>query len=225
MKRLRWFNVFLLMLILVVSFSDKMGVLFHRMGACIMMRAGLWTEILCYFYNFPKALDYGLQNQVFLAVLGGICHLWCRCRDCNTVSKIIVNGLWAKEMALAMGLEMNRAYRKLLYNGTTVPIADYFGYTDESGRQFPYQYSDAYFVVSDYAVHRYYRLLYLYFYDKKLDALDAQEKNEEPFRTRMLCLLLLIRDSADCFIVCIVLFAVFPFIKYATDLMAGRSIT
>lgn len=51
-----------------------------------------------------------------------------------TVSKIIVKWFKGKEMALAMGLEMATArIGTTLAMVLTVPLADFFGYTDESG--------------------------------------------------------------------------------------------
>ncbi len=106
---------------------------------------------------------FGFKTQVTLAALGyAIFGVGVEIAGI-TVSKIIVKWFKGKEMALAMGLEMATArIGTTLAMVMTVPLADFFGYTDEGGA-FPYQYSCSYFVLSHNVVCRYNRLLHLYF--------------------------------------------------------------
>lgn len=77
---------------------------------------------------------FGFKTQVTLAALGyAIFGVGVEIAGI-TVSKIIVKWFKGKEMALAMGLEMATArIGTTLAMVLTVPLADFFGSTDESG--------------------------------------------------------------------------------------------
>ena len=92
-----------------------------------------------------------------------------------TVSKIIVKWFKGKEMALAMGLEMATArIGTTLAMVLTVPLADFFGSTDESGTFHTNIPAPILFCLIMLCVGTIAFFLYT-FYDKKLDAsLDAE---------------------------------------------------
>ena len=221
-----WFNVFLLMLIFGGIILDKMGVRFTGMGACILMVLGCGLKYYAISTTFPEgALIMGFKTQVFLAALGyAIFGVGVEIAGI-TVSKIIVKWFKGKEMALAMGLEMATArIGTTLAMVLTVPIADYFGYTDESGSfhtniPMPILLCLIMLCIGTIA-------FFIYtFYDKKLDAsLDAQgEEPEEPFRMKDVMLIVTNKGFWLIALLCVLFYsAVFPFIKYATDLMVQK---
>ena len=130
-----WFNVFLLMLIFGGIILDKMGVRFTGMGACLLMVFGCGLKYYAISTTFPEgAMLFGFKTQVTLAALGyAIFGVGVEIAGI-TVSKIIVKWFKGKEMALAMGLEMATArIGTTLAMVLTVPLADFFGSTDESG--------------------------------------------------------------------------------------------
>ena len=148
-----WFNVFLLMLIFGGIILDKMGVRFHRNGSLFVDGVRLRIEILCYFYYFPGRCNaFRIQDAGHTGCLG-ICYFWCRSRDCgyHCFEDYCESGLRVRKWRLAMGLEMATArIGTTLAMVLTVPLADFFGYTDE-GRCIPYQYSRSDSVLSRHA--------------------------------------------------------------------------
>ena len=124
----------------------------------------LWIEILCYFYYFPgRCHAFRIQMQVTLAALGyAIFGVGVEIAGI-TVSKIIVKWFKGKEMGVGYGTWKWQPH----VSGTTlamvltVPLADFFGSTDESA--FPYQYSCSDLFCLCYVVRRYDCFFHLYF--------------------------------------------------------------
>lgn len=216
-----WFNVFLLMLIFGGIILDKMGVRFTGRMASIIMVIG--TSIK-YWAISTHSLDgltlLGMKAQVVVAGLGfatfgvgvevaGI-----------TVSKIIVKWFKGKEMALAMGLEMATArIGTTLAMATSIPLAEAL-----NGVSKPVLVCLIMLVIGMIAFFLYTIM------DKKLDDSIAAEisrsgnsTEEESFRVSDIWLILRNRGWWYIAILCVLFYsAVFPFLKYATDLMVNK---
>ncbi len=217
-----WFNVFLLMLIFGGIILDRMGVRFTGKMATIIMVIG--TSIK-YWAISTHSLDgmqlLGMKAQVVVAGLGyatfgvgvevaGI-----------TVSKIIVKWFKGKEMALAMGLEMATArIGTTLAMVTSVPIARAL-----HGVSKPILVCLIMLCIG---------MIAFFFYtvmDKRLDksiALAAAAGNnapeeEESFNVRDILVIVTNKGWWFIAILCVLFYsAVFPFLKYATDLMVNK---
>ena len=221
-----WFNVFLLMLIFGGIILDKMGVRFTGMGACLLMVFGCGLKYYAISTTFPEgAMLFGFKTQVTLAALGyAIFGVGVEIAGI-TVSKIIVKWFKGKEMALAMGLEMATArIGTTLAMVLTVPLADFFGYTDEGGAFHTNIPAPILFCLIMLCVGTIAFFLYT-FYDKKLDAsLDAEGlEPEEPFRMKDIVYIITNKGFWLIALLCVLFYsAVFPFIKYAADLMVQK---
>jgi nitrate/nitrite transporter NarK len=216
-----WFNVFLLMLIFGGIILDKMGVRFTGKMATIIMVIGTAIK---YWAISTHSLDghtiLGWKAQVMVAGLGfatfgvgvevaGI-----------TVSKIIVKWFKGKELALAMGLEMATArLGTTLAMATSIPIA-----TALHGVSKPILVCLIMLCIG---------MVAFFFYatmDKKLDKSVADEAlrsgsvdDEESFKISHVLQILKNKGWWYIAILCVLFYsAVFPFIKYATDLMVNK---
>ena len=216
-----WFNVFLLMLIFGGIILDKMGVRFTGKMATIIMVIGTAIK---YWAISTHSLDghtiLGWKAQVMIAGLGfatfgvgvevaGI-----------TVSKIIVKWFKGKELALAMGLEMATArLGTTLAMATSIPIANAL-----HGVSKPILVCLIMLCIG---------MVAFFFYatmDKKLDKSVADEAarsgsvdDEESFKVSHIWLILKNKGWWYIAILCVLFYsAVFPFIKYATDLMVNK---
>ena len=216
-----WFNVFLLMLIFGGVILDKMGVRFTGKMATIIMVIGTAIK---YWAISTHSLDghtiLGWKAQVMVAGLGfatfgvgvevaGI-----------TVSKIIVKWFKGKELALAMGLEMATArLGTTLAMATSIPIA-----TALHGVSKPILVCLIMLCIG---------MVAFFFYatmDKKLDKSVADEAlragtvdEEESFKLSHVLQILKNKGWWYIAILCVLFYsAVFPFIKYATDLMVNK---
>jgi nitrate/nitrite transporter NarK len=216
-----WFNVFLLMLIFGGIILDKMGVRFTGKMATIIMVIGTAIK---YWAISTHSLDghtiLGWKAQVMVAGLGfatfgvgvevaGI-----------TVSKIIVKWFKGKELALAMGLEMATArLGTTLAMATSIPIANAL-----HGVSKPILVCLIMLCIG---------MVAFFFYatmDKKLDKSVADEAarsgsvdDEESFKLAHVLQILKNKGWWYIAILCVLFYsAVFPFIKYATDLMVNK---
>ncbi len=215
-----WFNVFLLMLIFGGIILDKKGVRFTGKLATVIMVIGTAIK---YWAISTHSLDghslFGIKLQVIIAGLGyatfgvgvevaGI-----------TVSRIIVKWFKGKEMALAMGLEMATARIGTgLAIATSAPIA-----VALKGVSKPVLVGLILLCIGMIA-------FFLYtIEDKKLDeeikAETAGSENpaEETFKVKDIFSILKNRGWWYIAILCVLFYsAVFPFLKYATDLMVNK---
>lgn len=220
-----WFNVFLLMLIIGGIILDKMGVRFTGMMAASIMVAGTFLK---YFAVSTHSLDgqmwhivwFDVKAQVFLAALGfAIFGVGVEIAGI-TVSKIIVKWFKGKEMALAMGLEMATARMgTALALSTSVPIAK--GFNNVSAPILVCLIMLCIGLIS----------FFIYtFMDKKLDASQAAFDKatnaidtEEAFRIKDILNIVTNKGWWYLAILCVLFYsAVFPFLKYATDLMVQK---
>lgn len=221
-----WFNVFLLMLIFGGIILDKMGVRFTGMGACILMVFGCGLKYYAISSTFaPDAYLVGIKLQVALAALGyAIFGVGVEIAGI-TVSKIIVKWFKGKEMALAMGLEMATArIGTMLAMAVTVPIANLFGHTDASGIFHSNIPAPVLLCLIMLCIGTVAFFIYT-FYDKRLDAsLEAEgEEAEEPFRAKDVFAIMGNKGFWLIALLCVLFYsAVFPFIKYAADLMVQK---
>lgn len=216
-----WFNVFLLMLILGGIILDKMGVRFTGKMATIVMVAGTAIK---YWAISTDSLDnveiIGINGQVLIAALGfAIFGVGVEVAGI-TVSKIIVKWFKGKELALAMGLEMATARMgTALALSTSVPIANAFGNVSA-----PILVCLIMLCIGMIA-------FFIYtFMDKKLDSSVSAEadrsgvaENEESFRLADIWYIITNRGWWYIAILCVLFYSsVFPFLKYASDLMVNK---
>jgi MFS family permease len=215
-----WFNVFLLMLIIGGIILDKIGIRITGLGAALVMILG--TSIK-YWAISTHALDgatiIGMKAQVVMAALGfatfgvgvevaGI-----------TVSKIIVKWFRGKEMALAMGLEMATArFGTMLALSTSRPIAEAF-----------HKVSAPVLVCLIMLCIGFISFFIYTFMDRKLDAqqavIDKEQDAEEEESFKLRDILFIIRNRGWWYIaiLCVLFYsAVFPFLKFAANLMENK---
>ena len=211
-----WFNVFLLMLIFGGMILDKMGVRFTGLGACLLMLIGCAIKYAAVAgYIGQEGTLLGIKAQVALASLGyAIFGVGVEIAGI-TVSKIIVKWFKGKELALAMGLEMATArIGTMLAMAITVPYAKYF------------ESVSAPVLLCLIMLCIGFISFFIYtFMDKKLDAsmVGVEEEKEEPFRFSDIKLIITNKGFWLIAILCVLFYsAVFPFLKYATDLMVNK---
>jgi predicted MFS family arabinose efflux permease len=216
-----WFNVFLAMLILGGIILDKMGVRFTGKMATLVMVVGTAIK---YWAISTHSLDgahiLGMKAQVVIAGFGyatfgvgvevaGI-----------TVSKIIVKWFKGKEMALAMGLEMATARMGTgLALAISAPVAAAFGSVSAPillGLILLCIGMISFFIYT--------------FRDKKLDESVTAENGrtgfvdeEESFSIRDILKIVTNKGWWYIAILCVLFYSsVFPFLKYASDLMVNK---
>lgn len=212
-----WFNVFLVMLIIGGIILDKMGVRFTGLAATIVMIVGAGLKFFAISSTFPEgSFIMGIKTQVALAALGyAIFGVGVEIAGI-TVSRIIVKWFKGKEMALAMGLEMATArLGTLLATAIPLPLARYFGDVSK-----PILFALILLVIGLIAFFVYTIM------DKKLDASDADGGNveeEEPFKLSDILLIIKNKGFWLISILCVLFYsAVFPWIKFATDLVINK---
>ncbi len=216
-----WFNVFLLMLIFGGIILDKMGVRFTGKMATITMVIGTAIK---YWAISTHSLDnlqlLGMKGQVVIAALGfAVFGVGVEVAGI-TVSKVIVKWFKGKELALAMGLEMATArLGTALALYSSVRIANAFD--DVSAPILVCLIMLCIGMIS----------FFLYtIMDKKLDRSIADEadrsgaaETDESFR--MSDIMFIVRNKGWWYIaiLCVLFYSsVFPFLKYASDLMVNK---
>jgi len=219
-----WFNVFLGMLIIGGIILDKMGVRFTGLMAAIVMVAG---TALKYWAVQTHSLDgqtwhilwFDVKAQVFMAGLGfAIFAVGVEVAGI-TVSKIIYKWFKGKELALAMGLEMATArLGTALALATSVPIAKMTGTVDVSR---PILLGLILLCIGLLSF-----VMYI-FMDKKLDASELDESKpvveEEAFKLSDIVMIITNKGWWYIAFLCVLFYsAVFPFLKYAADLMVNK---
>ncbi len=216
-----WFNVFLLMLILGGIILDKMGVRFTGIMSTTIMVLG--TAIKFWAIS-THSLDgqtlLGMKAQVVVAGLGfAIFGVGVETAGI-TVSKIIVKWFKGKELALAMGLEMATArIGTTMALVTSVPIARALG-----GVSKPILVCLIMLCIGMISF-----IVYT-FMDKKLDKSIADElkrsdsnESEESFSIKDILNIIRNRGWWYIALLCVLFYsAVFPFLKYASDLMVNK---
>jgi nitrate/nitrite transporter NarK len=213
------------MLILGGIILDKMGVRFTGLMATFIMVIGAGIK---YWAISTKSLDgqiwdlifFKMNAQVFIAALGfAIFGVGVEVAGI-TVSKIIVKWFKGRELALAMGLEMATArFGTALALSTGLPVARLFGHVSA-----PIMVCLIMLCIG---------LIAFFIYtimDKKLDAETAAydkansiETSDETFRMIDIWHIFTNRGWWYIAILCVLFYsAVFPFLKYAQDLMVNK---
>jgi len=213
-----WFNVFLFFLIIGGIILDKMGVRFTGILSAIIMVVGAAIK---YWAVSTHSLDgtiiLGWKGQVMAAAFGyAIFGVGVEVAGI-TVSKIIVKWFKGHELALAMGLQLAIArLGTALAISTSLPVALRFGSVSV-----PVLFCLIMLCIGLIA-------FFIYtFMDKKLDASEkiAHEgmEPEEEFHLRDVLSIVKNRGWWYIAILCVLFYsAVFPFLKYATDLMVNK---
>ena len=211
-----WFNVFFLMLIFGGMILDKMGVRFTGMGSCILMLVGCAIKYAAVAGLIgAEGTIFGWKAQVALASLGyAIFGVGVEIAGI-TVSKVIVKWFKGKELALAMGLEMATArIGTMLAMAVTVPFAKYFQSVS----------APVLLCLIMLCIGTISYMVYIVM-DRKLEASMSaeEEEKEEPFRMSDVFLIIKNKGFWLIALLCVLFYsAVFPFIKYATDLMVNK---
>ena len=216
-----WFNVFLLMLIIGGIILDKMGVRFTGTMAAILMVAGAclkyWAVTTHSLDGMVWTIIWEAKAQVWIAGLGfAIFGVGVEVAGI-TVSKAIVKWFKGKEMALAMGMEMAMAR---IGTGIAMfcplPLALHFKLS-----------TPILLGITMLCIGLISFIVYT-FQDRKLDkeiALEAQQAagDEESFKIKDIVKIVTNRGWWFIAILCVLFYsAVFPFLKYATDLMIQK---
>jgi MFS family permease len=211
-----WFNVFFLMLILGGIILDKIGVRLTGLGSAGIMVLGAGLKYYAISTTFPEgAMIMGLKTQVALASLGfAIFGVGVEIAGI-TVTKIIVKWFKGYELALAMGLQVAVArIGTLMALASPVPIARYFGSISSPLLVCLILLSIGFLSFFGYIVM-----------DKKLDASEINhiKEEEESFRVKDIFSIMANKGFWLIAILCVLFYsAVFPFIKYAADLMVNK---
>ncbi|MFZ4411971.1 MAG: MFS transporter [Bacteroidales bacterium] len=220
-----WFNVFLLFLIIGGIILDKKGIRFTGVMATSIMLVGIaikywavtthsfdgqvWDLII--FKSKAQVLVAGIGYAIFgvgIEVVG------------ITASKVIVKWFRGKEMALAMGLQVSVARIGTgIAIGTSLPIAKAFGTVS-----MPLLFGLVLACIGLIA------FIFYTFLDKKLDvsqeAFDKENNvvdEEEAFSIKDIWKIITNKGWWYLAILCVLFYsAVFPFLKYATDLMIQK---
>jgi Na+/melibiose symporter and related transporters len=219
-----WFNVFLFMLIFGGLILDKMGVRFTGLMAATIMFIGVCIKFWAISTHMLdghvwKVLFWEVNAQVLMAGLGfAIFGVGIEIAGI-TVSKTIVKWFMGKELALAMGLEM--AVARLgtgLALGTALPIANAFSDVSK-----PVLFGVVMVIIGLISF-----IVYT-FMDRKLEASEAaagmhtEEEGEESFKVSDIFKILGNKGWWLIALLCLLFYsAVFPFLKYAADLMVQK---
>jgi len=212
-----WLNVFFLMLIFGGIILDKMGVRFTGLMSSGIMVIGASIKYYAISTTFaPDAMIFGLKMQVAIASAGfAIFGVGVEIAGI-TVSKIIVKWFKGHEMALAMGMQMAVArLGTLLAMAAPVPIANYFNKSISA----PIAFTLVLLVIGFIAFFVY------TFMDKKLDASNASlnPAPEDPFKFSDIGLIMKNKGFWLIAFLCVLFYSsVFPFLKYAADLMVNK---
>ena len=216
-----WFNVFLLMLILGGIILDKLGVRITGVGAAAVMVIGSAIKYWAISSDVLRGQTlFGLDAQVFWASIGFAVFAVGVEVAGITVSKIIVKWFKGKELATAMGMQVAMArIGTALALGFSIPIAKATGVIDVSR---PLLIALIGLCIGLIAFFVYVVM------DKKLDTSEAagaeEETNpEDEFKLSDIGKILGNRGWWYIAILCVLFYsAVFPFLKYATDLMVNK---
>ena len=212
-----WFNVFLLMLILGGILLDKTGVRFTGILSTSVMVIGAAIKFFAISHFFPVGMApiFGIKAQVMIAALGYAIFAVGVETAGITVSRIIVKWFKGKEMALAMGLQVAFARMgTLLAVAIPLPIAKYFG--DVS---IPILFGALLLCIGLIAYIVYVRM------DFKLEESEAhiEKEDEEPFKLADVLSIVSNKGFWLIALLCVLFYsAVFPWIKFATDLVINK---
>lgn len=212
------FNVVLGMLIFGGIILDKKGIRFTGLLSCILMVVGV--AIKYWAISTPSLLESSirflgtdLKMQVVWAIVGwGIFGVGAEVAGIS-VSKAIVKWFKGKELALAMGLQLSLARLGSAAAFIVSPLLA------KSGVSTPVLIGLSLLVVGMLCF-----IIYS-FYDKKLDTQIAEESTEKESSFSMKDVGAILKNPGfwHIAIMCVLFYsAVFPFLKFATDLMVNK---
>lgn len=214
-----WFNVFLFFLVIGGIILDKMGVRFTGLMSAIIMIIGTGLKYWAISATSLSGMElFGWKASVILAAIGyAIFGVGVEIAGI-TVSKIIVKWFRGKELALAMGLQLSIArLGTALAISTGLPVAMQFD--DVS---VPVLIGLLMLIIGFIA-------FFIYtFMDKKLDKSisvrdEGLDLKEEEFKLSDILFIIKNKGWWYIAILCVLFYsAVFPFLKYATDLMINK---
>lgn len=209
------FNVFLGMLIFGGIILDKKGIRFTGILSCILMIAGVGIKYWA--ISTPSLLEttgiLGLKMQVIWAIVGwGIFGVGAEVAGIS-VSKSIVKWFKGKELALAMGLQLSLARMGSAAAFIVSPMLA------KTGVSTPVLVGLSLLVVG--------LICFIIYslYDKKLDKQIAEESTEKESSFSMKDVGAILKNPGfwHIAIMCVLFYsAVFPFLKFATDLMINK---
>jgi MFS family permease len=217
-----WLNVFLLLLLVGGIILDKMGVRFTGLMSTLLMVAGAVLKYFAITHTFdPKPilqnipLIGGMPLQIYLAGLGfAIFGVGVEVAGITT-TKLIVKWFKGKEMALAMGLQLAMARMgTAMALMISAPIAAHFKSVSA-----PILLAVVLLIIG-FISYLVYGIM-----DRKLDASEAETEtaNEEQFRISDITLILKNKGFWYITMLCLLFYsAVFPFLKYANELMIQK---
>lgn len=216
-----WFNVFLGMLVLGGMVLDKMGARFTGIAAGVTMVVGCgikWWAVQTHALDHSSVhlVYWDFKSQVLLASVG-FALFGMGIEIANVVAtRLIARWFLGYEIALAMGLQVSTArLGTALALGMGAPIAAYF-------------HAVAAPVLVGVILLSVGLVAYIFYcaMDKKLDASEketASSADEEVFHISDIGKILRIRGFWYITILCALFYsAVFPFLKYAPDLMVQK---
>lgn len=222
-----YLNVFLLMIIFGGLILDKFGIRFTGLTSALLMIIGTAIKYLAIEGILPtEGAIFGIKMQVVLASLGfAIFGVGCEIMNI-TVTKIIVKWFKGKEIALALGLQVAIArIGTIMALMFAMPIAEYFGVM-ENGRLVDYNQSMPILMCLLFLCIGFIGFVGYTFYDKKLDAQAGSDNgadDEEQFKVSDVSKVIKNKGFWLIAIICVFFYsAVFPFLKYATDLMINK---
>ena len=217
-----WFNVFLFMLIFGGIILDKLGIRLTGFGSTVFMVVGTaikyWAVAST---TLGSQVLFGLNAQLFWACIGfAIFAVGVEVAGI-TVSKIIVKWFKGKELATAMGMQVAMArIGTAIALGFSVPIARAMGIIDVSRPLLVALIALCIGLI----VFIVYNLM-----DTKLDKSEVAAnqvgviEEEEDFKLSDIGKILNNKGWWYIAILCVLFYsAVFPFLKYATDLMVNK---
>ena len=210
-----WFNVIFLMLIFGGIILDKMGVRFTGSLSCMLMVLGCAVKYYAISSISPEAgMLFGIRTQVMIASLGyALFGMGAEIMGI-TATKVIVRWFTGHELALAMGMQVAVArLGSMLVMWITVPVANYFGHIS-----YPLLFSLIGLCIGFMAF-----MVYMVM-EKTLDRQvgDDSEK-EEPFKISDIKEIVSNPGFWLIAILCLLFYsAIFPFMKYANDLMVNK---
>lgn len=208
-----WFNVFLFMLIISGLILDKKGPRFAGTLGCVFMLVGCSVKYYAVSSFFTmEGTVLGLNARVLFASIGfAIFGIGVETAGI-TATKILARWFKGHEIALAMGLQVATArIGTALAMSVTVPVAKHFG-----------SISAPIFLALILLCVGLLSFLLFCVMDRKLDKSIEQTETakEDPFRMADIWLIVKNRGFWLVAILCVLFYsAVFPFLKYATQLM------
>jgi MFS family permease len=217
-----WLNVFLFMLLIGGIILDKMGVRFTGVMSTGLMVGGAVLKYFAITHTFDPTpllqnvpIIGGMPLQIYLAGIGyAIFGVGVEVAGITT-TKLIVKWFKGKEMALAMGLQLAMARMgTALALMISAPIAAHFKSVGA-----PVLLAVVLLIIG-FISYLVYGIM-----DRKLDASEAKTDtdSEEPFRLSDIKMILKNRGFWYISMLCLLFYsAVFPFLKYATDLMVQK---